>query len=284
MKQVFFAALIFSCAAAQAQPKTVTQATLSATTTVIAPDEEDVANIQGQEAAPRGAMMFRAMADGETKLTVYVKNDKTKTVIKTEMGRFTILRDNAAKSTTTLTEMMGNKNGFITTDSAAAVMRKRMDSTMQARGADSSAGIRRSQEPPQVEIAYTEETKKIAGYNCKKVYIITTRLLGLKDTATAWYSPEFKIANLSSIGGMMSMGNMTTGSNGFDKIDGFVMAYEMKMRRNRTMMVEVTRVDLNKEIADKEFEVPKDFDIRPMSEMRMGTGGGPGQVEIRMRN
>ena len=284
MKQVLIAALMFSAGAAQAQ-QVITQATISANTTFVVPNDDELTNAQGQDGNARGMQMFRAMMDGDIKSTVFVKNDMVKTIVKTEMGRFTIIRDNAAKTTTTLTEMMGNKNGFVATDSASEVMRRRMDSTMRARGADSSAGMRRSQEKPAVEIVYTEESKKIAGYNCKKAYVVSTRLLGLKDSAAVWYTPEFKIANLTSIGGMMGMGNMgaTNTSNGFDKINGFVMSYEMKMRGNRKMTVEVTKVDLKKEIADKEFDIPKDFEIKQMSEMQGGFGG-PGAGQFRRQN
>ena len=43
-----------------------------------------------------------------------------------------------------------------------------------------------------------------------------------------------------------------------EKLDGFVMRYEMNMRRGRRMEVEVTKIDLDKELSDKEFELPKD--------------------------
>jgi hypothetical protein len=53
------------------------------------------------------------------------------------------------------------------------------------------------------------------------------------------------------------------------------------------MIVEVTKIDTGKDIAAKEFEVPKDFDLKPMKEMqnmmggRSGQGGGPGMQIIR---
>jgi hypothetical protein len=76
---------------------------------------------------------------------------------------------------------------------------------------------------------------------------------------------------------MPGMGNMMPALNGLDKVDGFVMRYEMKMRRNRRMEVEVTKVDLTKEVEAKEFDLPKDIEIKPMSEMQnMFRGGGGG--------
>ncbi|RYD82571.1 MAG: hypothetical protein EOP53_03375 [Sphingobacteriales bacterium] len=61
-----------------------------------------------------------------------------------------------------------------------------------------------------------------------------------------------------------------------ESLDGFVMAYERKMPRGRLMTVEVTRIDINKEVAAKEFEIPKDFEIKPMAEMQGMFGGGAG--------
>lgn len=285
MKQILFFALAVCSGTAMAQPKIVSQATINTTTNVIAPEEEDVTSIQGQGG---GGGMFRNFGDGETKSVTQVKNDMVKTVIKSDMGRSTIIRNNETKLTTTLIEMMGNKTGFFVTDEEQAELRKSMDSMMQARSKDSAATQRRPQETPTVEVSYTDETKKIAGYNCKKAYLVTTRLLGLvKDTAIVWYSPEFKVKNVSSVGGgfSMGMGAAATSTNSMEKIDGFVMRYETKMRRNRTMIVEVTKVDLTKEIADKEFEIPKDFDVKPMKEMRNMMGGGQGnQFQIRRAN
>jgi hypothetical protein len=50
------------------------------------------------------------------------------------------------------------------------------------------------------------------------------------------------------------------------------MMYEMNMRRGRKMLVEVTKIDSSKEIKDKEFEVPKDFDLKPIKDMQNGNG------------
>jgi hypothetical protein len=299
MKQMLFFAFAICSGTVMAQPKVISQATINTTTNVIAPEEEDVSVIQnqGQGQGGGGNMMFRNFGDGETKSITQVKNDLVKTVIKTDMGRSTIIRDNAAKKTTTLIEMMGNKTGFYVTDSEQVEMKKRMDSMMRSRSKDTSANsaTRRVQTtaPAPVEISTTDETKKIAGYTCKKVYLISTRFLGIKDSATVWYTPDIKINNLSSTGGSgMSMGMMAMGGNsgggtlsGLEKIDGFVMRYETKMRRNRTMVVEVTKVDLTKEISDKDFELPKDFEVKTMKEMgtMMGGGGGQGQPMIQMR-
>jgi len=267
------------------QPKLITQAIVNTTTTVIAPEDEEVQNLQNS--GQGGGMNFRNFMDGETKSVTYLKNNLTKTVMKSDMGRSTIIRNDSLKLTTTLIEMMGNKTGFYVTDEEQAQLRKRADSMMQGRRKkDSSANITREmpQRPSEVpvEISYTNETRKIAGYTCKKAWVITTRLLGVKDSVAAWYSPEIKLQHVTSTGGLSGFGNMGSVS-GLDKIDGFVMAYEMSMRRNRKMMVEVTRIDLQKDIADKEFDIPKDFEVKPMKDMQ-NMFGGQGGFQMRRGN
>jgi GLPGLI family protein len=254
-----------------AQPAIVTQAIVNTTTTVIAPEEEEVQNIQNPQG---GGMNFRNMMDGEFKFTTYLKNNMVKHVIKSEMGRSTIIRDNEKKSTITLLEIMGNKNGFVITDAEQDDLKRKRDSMlMERRKNDSSVSQQMplSQPQPAPEIAYTEETRKIAGYTCKKAYVISTRLLGLKDTALIWFTPEIKLPNLAftgGIGGIGPMSNMGMSLEGVDNLEGFVMRFEMKLRRNRKMEVEVTKIDLKKEIPESEFNVPKDFDVKPASEMQ----------------
>ncbi|MBC7934469.1 MAG: hypothetical protein H7Y86_03790 [Rhizobacter sp.] len=290
MKKILLLTAVIYSGNLMAQPKLVSQATINTTTTVIAPDEEDVSNIQPQGEG-QGRMNFRNFADGETKSTTYLKNDMVKTVMKSDMGRSTTIRDNAKKLTTTLMEMMGNKTGFVATDEEQAAMRKRVDSMMQATrtSADTTGGTtRRAARPAEVpaEIVYTDETKKIAGLNCKKAYIVSTRFMGLKDSSVVWYTPEIKLQNISSTGGFSAFGNFggSSSTSALGKLDGFVMRQESKMGRGRSMVIEVTKIDTEKEVADKEFDIPKDFEIKPMKEMQnmIQGGGGPGRTIIRM--
>jgi hypothetical protein len=43
--------------------------------------------------------------------------------------------------------------------------------------------------------------------------------------------------------------------------------------------VEVTKINIEKEVADKEFEIPKDFVVKPIKDMQNGNGPG---IQIRM--
>jgi len=286
MKLFLLLSFVTGSLAAAAQPKLISQATVTTTTTVIAPEEDELQNVQNQGGPGGGpGMMFRNFGDGETKSTTYLKNDLVKTIIKTDMGRSTIIRNNGTKVTTTLMEMMGRKTGFYISDEEQVQMRKKMDSMMQNRKVDSSGAVRTrpASSENKIDIHTTDETKKIAGYTCKKAYVVTTRILGIKDSNAIWYTPEIKLQNLNSTGGTMGFGGFGS-TNGFDKVDGFVMAYEAKMPRGRKMTVEVNKIDISKEIADKEFEIPKDFEVKPMKEMQ-SMFGGPGGVstDIRIR-
>ena len=258
-----------------AQQKVITQAVISTTTNVIAPEDEE----QNNPNAGGGRMNFATMMDGEMKSTTWLKNDMVKTLLKSDVIKSTIIRNNATKLTTTLMEVMGNKWAFSVTDSEQVENRRRMDSAMQSRRkTDSGATATQQHTEPKVDIVDAGETKKIAGYVCKKAWIISTRFLGTKDTVTVWYTPDIKLQNVSSTGGLSGLGNMGA-VGGLDKLNGFVMRYEFNMRRNRRVEVEVTKIDTGKEIEDKEFDIPKGFEIKTLKEVQsmFGGRGFPGQ-------
>ena len=178
-------------------------------------------------------------------------------------------------------EMMGNKTGFYVTDEEQEVMRKQMDSMMQTRRQGNDNNALTGNAPKSTEIIYVEESKKIAGQVCKKAFIVTTRQNGTKDSSTVWYCPDFKLEGIASTGGLSGFGNFgrTTSLGGLSDIAGFPMQYEMKLNRGRKMIVEVTKLVIDKEVADKEFEIPKDFVVKPMKDMQTGNGRG---FQIRM--
>ena len=280
MKQIFTLLILPASLAVYAQPKLITQATVTTKTTIVAPEADE--NVQTTTAGPGGeeVRIMRFAGDGETKTTTWLKNNLIKTFSETEMGRTTVIRANNKKLTTTIMEMMGRKNGFYATDEDQAEMRKRMDSMMQSRGQNNRSNA--SSTPPVFTINYIEGGKKISGYDCKKALIIAARTGGRVDTTTVWYCPQFKLQHLPSTGattaGFGGMGAIT-GSTGMELLNGFPMQYERNMNRGRTMTVLVTKLVIDKEIADKEFEIPKDIDIKPVKDMQ--NAGGPGfQIRI----
>ena len=276
MKLFFTLALSAACVAGYAQPKLISQATISTKITIVAPEEEDgpPPNVQtsgnGEE-----VRIMRFGGEGETKSTTYLKNDLVKTFSETEMGRTTIIRDNSKKTTITLMEMMGKKFGIKSTDEEQEAMRKRMDSMMKTRNDNPLAG----NSEPKTNIVYLDESKKIAGYDCKKALILSTRSNGKTDTSLVWYSPDFTLQGVSSTGGSGGFGPQT-GSSGLELLKGFPLQYERNMGRGRKMTVLVTKIDFEKAVSDKEFEIPKDIEIRSMKDMQ---GGGVGMgMQIRV--
>lgn len=279
MKIIVSALVMLFTFTAMAQPKTYKQAIINTTTNVIAPEEEDVQNIQQNPDGGGRGMNFRNMMDGETKFVTYLKNDLTKTNIKSETIKSTIYRDNNKKITTTIMQMMGNKMGFFVSDDELAELSKKRDSMMEERRKTDTAFKQRNfgeRKIVSTEIVTTKESKKIAGYNCLKAFLINKNLLGLKDSIVFWYTPEIKFEHLSFTGGLSNlpgMRNMTGGLSGIENLEGFVMRYEMNIMRNRKMEVEVTSIDLQKSIDDSEFNLPKDIEIKPMKDMQFGRGG-----------
>lgn len=276
----------------QAQPVEYTRAVVSTTMEVIAPENEDASGFSGGNEG-RGGMNFRNMMDGETKITTYIKGDKMKTNIKSDVIKSSIYRDHGAKTTTTVFQMMGEERAFFATDQDMADMQRQRDSMMEQRRnrpTDSGTTRRppgRDRTPTEVVLVNTSETKKIAGKTCIKAYLVSTLLLGNKDSTVIWYCPDFKIKNIVSPGSLNMlpmMGNMMPGGlQGLDQVPGFVMRYETRFRRDRLVEVEVTKIELDKEVSDKEFEVSTSVDVKPIKDMQnmFGPGGRGGFNRMR---
>ncbi len=283
MKKLITLLSLFASVSAYAQPKLLTQAMLTTKTTIVSSEGEET-QVQDMRSADGGGevrVMRFGGGDGETKTTTWLKNDLTKTFSESEMGRTTVIRDHAKKITTIIMEMMGRKSGFYATDEDQAQMRKRMDSMMQSRGGQNVSFSGGSNTPATYSVLYMDESKKIAGYACKKALIVAARS-NRSDTTTVWYCPDFKLQNLASTGGAAGgFGgfNTTSGPTGMELLNGFPMRYERNMPRGRQMTVEVTKLVIDKEVADKEFEISKDIEIKAMKDMQ--NGGGPG-MQIRI--
>ena len=101
---------------------------------------------------------------------------------------------------------------------------------------------------------------------------------GRSDTTVVWYCPDFKLQGLPSTGGFGGF-NQVTGIDGMEGLNGFPVQYERNMRNGRKMTVEVTKIVIDKDVSDKEFDIPKDIEIKPMKDMQ--NGGGPG-MQIRI--
>jgi hypothetical protein len=283
MKKIVTLLFLSAAINAQAQTKILTQAVITTKTTTVSPGGEEANTPPPPPPSGNGEeiRVVRFGGDGETKTVTTLKGDMIKTYTETDMSRTSVIRDNGKKITTTLMEMMGTKTGFYATDEEQEQMRKRMDSMLQSRRQGNDNNTTPSV-PTGTEISYVEESKKIAGLVCKKAFVIITRQNGTKDSTAVWYCPNFKFQGLPSTGGLTGFGGMgrTASLNGLSDLAGFPMQYEMKLPRGRKMIVEVTKINIEQEVADKEFEIPKDFTLKPMKDMQNGGDGRMFQMRI----
>ncbi len=206
------------------------------------------------------------MMEGDNRIETYYKDDKIKAVSNIGMGGTnTIIMDKKTNKTITLVEIMGTKTGFYTTEENFKQMQKIKDSILKKpfsqmqKTIDSSKNI--NIDSLNIQIDYHEENKKIAGYNCKIALIKTRYFNGDEDSAYVWYCPEFKLKP----GFNNPTGLTGTGLAGFELLNGFPMKYEVNNFKGNKISIEVKKINLDKDIKDKEFEVPKGFDLNPMN-------------------
>jgi len=256
-----------------AQPKILSQAIIRAKSEVTFPENRG-------GGAGEGDRTLNLPSNAEGKITAYLKDDMSKVTMQSDFANTTTIIDGKQKKTTTLTESMGRKYGFYSTEEDRKEMRDRMDSVRKARQ-DSlkNAGVEEPQNNNMFggnreEIVYTEEAKKIAGLNCKKAIIKSTNRQGVTTETPVWYCPDFKLAQQISLSGvgMFNVGGLRS----LEKLNGFPMAYEISRPNGFKLSVEVTKVETDPKIDDKEFDVPPGYDIKPMKDMR-GPGAGFGR-------
>jgi hypothetical protein len=279
MKKIFVFAALFGATTAIAQPKVVEKAIVKMKTEVTFP--ENFAPPGGGDGGPGGGG-FSMPRDIETNTTTYYTPNFMKTDNLSDFGHNTVIVDRVNKKTTTLIEAMGRKTGFYSTDADAEAQNARQDSIRNARR-DSLAALGLTFRDNKPELIYSEETKKISGYTCKKVTIKSAGQNGQVSESVVWYNPEFKISPKSSApnatsrggfggpgGGSMSM--MSAGVPGMNQIEGFPMEYEITRGNGFKIHMTVLKVQLEPNIEDKEFEIPKGFDLKPQSAMENGGG------------
>ncbi|GDX51161.1 hypothetical protein LBMAG27_02080 [Bacteroidota bacterium] len=150
-------------------------------------------------------------------LSIYIKNDKFASVMDMGMIKTRTVRLDDNKFVM-LMDMMGQK----------------MKMTMDKKQYDS-----KKLNPDSYSVIVTEDTKVIAGYNCKKAIIKT------KDGKSfyAYFTSDLKRATTSTYDGPYS------------KIDGVLMEYTMEQKGN-TMTMSCTSIDF-KPVSDDMFVVPE---------------------------
>lgn len=215
-------------------------------------------------------IVINGIAAGEdNKVITWYSDNLIKIVTDMGMGRNTIIIDTKNKRTTTLIEAMGTKTGFYSTEEDDKELKKRLDSLTGTKKNEISNVL--------IDYINPNVTKKISGFECKKALIKTVHENGIIDSQYVWYTPSIKMgAGFSFKSGMMA----STIFQGFDKLDGFPVKYETITLRGMKITVEVIKVDTEKIIDKKEFEIPKDFVVKAMKDMQ--GSGAPGTFQLRI--
>ena len=179
------------------------------------------------------------MAMFPKEMTVYIKDNLSKTVMNTGMGKTVNIFNSEEMYSVTLLDVMGQKYAI---RSSTDDINKKID------------------ESPKPEIKYFDETKEIAGYTCKKAVItIKDKLLGTESKLTVFYSNE------------ISNKNINRNNPVYYGIDGVMLEYEVDAQ-GTIMKFSATLVKNNK-VSKKEFDIPKDYVVTTKEELQSKFGG-----------
>ena len=172
-------------------------------------------------------------------MKVSFRQSMVKTEINSGMGKQIEILNSEEKTTTSLLDIMGQK--FSIKTSAEEIQ----DELAKA---------------PETKITYTDETKEIAGYACKKIIVTFKEQGSEKETElTAYIAEEF------------SNEGVYFDNPVFKGIKGILLEFEMKSN-DINMKFIATSVN-KKNIAEKEFVVPKDYKETTKDELRGMFGG-----------
>ncbi|PWU02385.1 MAG: hypothetical protein C5B52_05620 [Bacteroidetes bacterium] len=289
MKKIFALTLLMYSLTAASQQKIVTSAIVKTRTEVNFPENPAGPGGPGDAGGGDRVVIIGGPGGGgmESNNTTYFKPGWAKISSESDFGNNTVIIDEKNKKTTTLIEAMGRKQGFYSTEADEEEIRKqmqtRMDSMRKANGQPPM--VMNNSEMPEPEIVYLDETKKIAGYNCKKAVLKIKGRNGEVNETIVWYCPDFKMADGYPLGGGKRgrvMGGGPYGGDlvGLEKINGFPMAYEFSRSNGFKLKSEVTKLELDATIDDKVFEIPKGFEVKALKDMR--GPGGSGTFDIRI--
>jgi hypothetical protein len=171
-------------------------------------------------------------------MTVSVKGSKARTEMNVGGGTTVEILDYVAKTKVALINMMGQKFAI-----------KQTREEIEKENADAPKG----------SINVTNETKNIAGYNCKKA-IVTTDEDGVKTTFEVWFTEEIgsKDANFDN--------------PLYKDINGVLLEFSLKTPQI-AMKFSATSVE-KKTVPAKDFEIPADYTLTTQEELKSKFGGG----------
>ena len=167
-------------------------------------------------------------------MTLTIKGNKSKTELKTGMGDQISIFDGNSKASVSLINMMGQKIAIKKTLDEVEIDRNKY---------------------PDLKLTLSENTKEIAGYNCRKaqIEVDATDFNGL-STFTVFYTEE--------------LGNMGINYSDplFGQIKGVMLEYEIK---TRGMLMKFKAVEVKKsEVSDDTFLIPDGYKEMTADELK----------------
>jgi hypothetical protein len=179
-----------------------------------------------------------AMMDGTEQITSF-KGNKSRIEFTNAFVSSVVIND--GKKTTILMDQMGQKMYFELTE---------------------EDNKKKDEKASNTTIEYKDETKKIAGYDCKKAIIKTKDEKGEETTMIVWYTEQLPMAGQSS----------SRSSNTFKDLKGAPLEYEAKQG---PFNMKFTATAVSKDpVPDSKFVANTDGYIKKSAEEVKKMGGG----------
>lgn len=162
-----------------------------------------------------------------TLMSVLIGEDKIKTDLATQLGTQSAIYDLNLKSKTALMDLMGSKYAIRDTwETIQADLEKK----------------------PKAEVKITEETKEIAGYNCRKVVVLNKVSEDADPVESfAWFTEELVVNPEINFSNAM-----------LREIKGVLMEYSMEAGNGLNMKFTAFSVEKMK-VTGKDFEIPEGY-------------------------
>lgn len=188
---------------------------------------------EGNSLPPEALAMFKG-----AEAVTYIKGDKRRVDMNMPMQSTSAIVDGKSNTVVTLMDIMGMKYLI------------RMN----------EADIKKEQEKaPETKIKYTDETKTVAGYKCKKAEITVVSKDGREETLNVYYTEEIPTSDIKSA---------------YKGLKGFPLEYAI-IQGGMKLQFTATKVNSDK-VSDSKFEIPKEgytettFDDFQKAMMQMG--------------
>jgi GLPGLI family protein len=168
----------------------------------------------------------------------YFNGGNTRTELTAGYGTTIILYDNEKKEMYYCMDMMGKKSAV-----------KSTEADMEKEKAEAG----------EYDVKLSDETKKIAGYTCKKA---TVTMKKDANTFDVWYTPDLP--------------HDQNGRNAWKGIDGFPMEFTIDRKtQGGSIKMKLTCTKIEKiSVPDDKFKVPDGFTVMTQDEMKKQWGGG----------